>query len=175
MQCCKDREPAPSGFRSFFQLRFLLPLAVVLGSLFWYSTGLIVAVIPENGKTPIVFNTEKGDSWNIYLTHSVERTPWEEFFRVNGAGDMTLYCTRFESLGWGFPYGEYEGQLEHKDGRYTLKMNRPFKTVSLRIASQAMQHIVHGKDRYDLVSMYGTGTKLEVYSLYRYQYWLKQF
>ena len=176
MQCSKDREPAGSGFRSFFQFKYiLLGIAILVSGLVWYGTRMVVAVIPENDKPPIVFSTYVGDRWNIYLTHSVERTPWEEFFRINGVNDMTMTHTRFESLGWGFPYAEYEGRLEHKNGKYILEMNRPFKHVSLRIAVQAMQHIIHGQDKYDLCTMYGTGTKLDIYAVYRYQYWLKDF
>ena len=174
LQCCKDREPGKSGFRSFFQFKNIAFFAIIICSIIWYSTNLVVAVFPENGKSPIVFTTEKGDQWNVYLTHSVEKTPWEEFFQVNGVNDMTLTSTKFESLGWGFPYGEYEGTLEHKNGRYLLKMNRPFTMVSIRVASQAMQKLVHGKDCYDLVPLYGTGTKVDIYVLYRYQYWLRR-
>ena len=54
-------------------------------------------------------------------------------------------------------------------------MNRPYKEVALRISEQAMPHIVHGSDSYDLIALYGQGTAVTVKAMYRYQYWLERY
>lgn len=173
----KDRGPGCAGFRSFNWVKHLLAVLVVAGAMVgYYGSQLVLAVLPENEKASFAFTTKVGDTWNISLTHSVEKTLWEEFFRVEGLDRMTMTHTTFESLGWGFPYGEYEGKLTHrKDNRYELEMNRPFTSVPLRISEQAMQHLHHHNTDLDLIKLYGQGTKLDIKVMYRYQYWLRDF
>ncbi|MFU2361472.1 MAG: DUF1850 domain-containing protein, partial [Phascolarctobacterium sp.] len=101
----KDRKPAFAGGRSFFPVKNLVIIvSVVLMLLGWYSTRLVVAIIPEGTSGAVTFATAAGDEWYISLTHSVEKTAWNDYFRVNGANNMTMTHTRFSSLGWGYPY-----------------------------------------------------------------------
>ena len=174
MSKLKDRGPGCAGFRSFLSLKQIGVLSMLICvCLHFYATRMVLAVLPEEGKQPFVYSTHKGDTWHISLTHSVERTLWEEFFRVEGIDKMTMTHTTFESLGWGFPYAPEDGKLTHrKDGRYEVVMNRPFTSVPLRISVQAMQHFHHGKTDLDLCQIYGQGTKLDIKVMYRYQYWL---
>ena len=39
----------------------------------WYSTRLVVAIIPEGASGAVTFATAAGDEWYISLTHSVEK------------------------------------------------------------------------------------------------------
>ncbi|MDY4921256.1 MAG: DUF1850 domain-containing protein [Phascolarctobacterium sp.] len=134
----------------------------------------MVAVVPEGEREPFTFATHPGDEWNISLTHSVERTEWADYFRINAVNDMTMTRTRFESLGWGYPYAPSEGKLSRTpDGKFVLEMNRPYKELALRISEQAMQHIQHGSEDYDLIKLYGQGTAVKIKVQYRYQYWLE--
>lgn len=173
----KDRKPALAGSRSFFPLRYLLILVSVLVIfVYWYGTRLLVAVIPEGATGGVTFATHPGDEWQISLTHSVEKTEWLDNFRVNGANDLTLTYTRFESLGWGYPYAPSEGKLTRTaDGKFILELNRPYQELALRISEQAMPRILHEKTAYDLIDLYGQGTALKVKVLYRYQYWLERY
>lgn len=41
----------------------------------WYSTRLVVAIIPEGASGAVTFATAAGDEWYISLTHSVEKLP----------------------------------------------------------------------------------------------------
>ena len=85
---------------------------------------------------------------------------------------MTMTHTTFESLGWGFPYAPEEGKLTHRpDGRYELVMNRAVEYVPLRISVQAMQHFHHGNTDLNLCKIYGQGTKMDIKSMYRFEYW----
>lgn len=173
----KDRKPAAAGSRSFFQMKsFLIIVTVLVVFLTWYGTRMVIAVIPEGGGKPFSLATSEGDTWNISLTHSVEKTKWEEFFRVNGVHDMTMTHTHFESLGWGYPYSASDGKLSRtNDGRFCLKMDRPYKDIALRVSEQAMQQLVHGDEVYDLVALYGQGTAVEIKAQYRYEYWSETY
>ncbi len=178
MSTLKDRKPVSAGFRSFLKRKFYL-FAIVAASVaafLWYAGGLVVSLNPEGGREPMYFASSKGDVWNIQFTHSVERSLVEEFFVVNGPDDLTMTHTRFESFGWGFPYSASDGVIkETGNGRYELKMDRPYRTVKLRVAVQARQCIVHGDDIYDLCDMFGHGTMIEVKAQYRCQYWLDNY
>ena len=170
---CKDRRATKVGSRSFFPLTNIVIIVSALLLFFcWYSTRLVLAVVPEGITGAFAFSTHRGDEWNISFTHSVEKTEWDEYFKVNAENDMTMTHTRFESLGWGYPYSPADGKLTQlPDGRFNLEMNRPYKEVALRISEQAMQHLIHGKDDYDLIAMYGQGTAIKIKVIYRYQYW----
>lgn len=176
MQNEKDRKPGLTGSRSF--LRYIYCLAAVfmlavLGG--WYASQLVITLKPENNKT-VVITTYPGDQWLIRFTHSVERTPVEEFFTVNGVDDFTMTHTRFESLGWGFPYSPADGKLtETDDGRFDLVMNRNFIKVQLRTAVQARPSVIHDNDIYDLCDLFGQGTLIEIHVQRRYQYWIGEF
>ena len=169
----KDRKPAAAGNRSFFPIRYFVIFVSVLLIFFWYATRLVLTVVPEGNTGAITFATHQGDEWYISFTHSVEKTEWDEYFRVNGVDDMTMTHTRFESLGWGYPYSPADGKFTRTpDGKFDLEMNRPYKEVALRISKQAMQHIVHGGEDYNLIPLYGQGTAIKIRTMYRYQYWL---
>ena len=173
----KDRKPATAGSRSFFPMRiFLIIVTVLMLLLVWYGKQMVVAVIPEGNRSSFTFATSRGDTWNISLTHSVEKTTWEEFFRVNDVHDMTMTHTRFESLGWGYPYSASDGRFSRtEDGKFNLEMNRPYQDVVLRISEQAMQHLIHHQEDYDLVAMYGQGTAVNIKAQYRYEYWYENY
>lgn len=173
---CKDRGPEHTGNRSFHWQKFIATVfaTFILGGA-WFMTRLVLVIIPEGDKAPHVFATEKGDTWHISLTHSVQKTPWEEYFRVDGAGELTLTHTVLSSFGWGYPYDEADGKLTHRaDNRYELLMNRRLGYVPLRISSQARQHFHHGDTDLDFVRLYGEGTKMDIRVMHRYEYLLKK-
>ena len=114
---------AQAGFLSFFKLKLSLYLLIgfAVAGFLWYATAIVVSLNPEGEREPIAFDSKVGDVWNIRFTHSVEKTPWEEFFTVNGVNDLTMTHTRFESLGWGYPYSPSDGVFSQTgDGKFQL-------------------------------------------------------
>ena len=174
----RERKLARAGFRSFFKLNLTLYslIAFAVAGFLWYATAIVVSLNPEGDREPIAFDSKVGDVWNIRFTHSVEKTPWEEFFTVNGVNDLTMTHTRFESLGWGYPYSPSDGLFRRTDdNRFELVMNRPYKQVDLRVAEQAMPCIVHYNTVYDLCALFGHGSLVQVKAEYRWQYWLRKY
>lgn len=172
----KGRTPVTIGCRPFLLCKIIIAVFLCcLGLGYWYFSKLVLILEPEEGKPPVVMETSIGDTWCISLTHSVERSPWEDFYRINGAGDMTMTHTQFSSLGWGYPYSPKDGKLEHKDGKYTLIMNRPYKKVAIRISEQAMPKILHGNKSYDLIKLYGDGTAVTISCEKRWVYFIRNF
>jgi hypothetical protein len=174
----QDRKLAQASSRSFLKVKLSIYLLIIfaVASFLWYATAIVVSLNPEGEREPIAFTSKVGDVWNIRFTHSVEKTPWEEFFTVNGVNDLTMTHTRFESLGWGYPYSPNDGLFRRTDdNRFELVMNRPYKQVDLRVAEQAMPCIVHYNTVYDLCALFGHGSLVQVKAEYRWQYWLRKY
>ena len=71
----------------------------------------------------------------------------DPFLRVDGADDLVMTHTRYQSLGVGLPYSPAEGILTNTpDGKFILKMDRPYKTVKLRTAVQASKILSRTND-----------------------------
>jgi hypothetical protein len=174
----QDRKLAQASSRSFLKVKLSIYLLIIfaVASFLWYATAIVVSLNPEGEREPIAFTSKVGDVWNIRFTHSVEKTPWEEFFTVNGVNDLTMTHTRFESLGWGYPYSPNDGLFRRTDdNRFELVMNRPYKQVDLRVAEQAMPCIVHYNTVFDLCALFGHGSLVQVKAEYRWQYWLRKY
>ena len=163
------------GVRPFFQRVFIAALVLLAIILVWYARGLVLVLEPEGGLERQIMATSAGDEWYLKYKHSVQLTPVWEYFRVNGANDLTMTHTIYSSLGVGLPYAPSEGKLKvSKEGRFDLEMNRPFRSVKLRTAVQAQHKMVHHGHVYDLCQLYGQGTLVEVKAVYRYQLWLEK-
>lgn len=174
----QDRKLAQAGSRSFLKVKLSIYLLIIfaVASFLWYATAIVISLNPEGDREPIAFDSKVGDVWNIRFTHSVEKTPWEEFFTVNGVNDLTMTHTRFESLGWGYPYSPSDGLFRRTDdNRFELVMNRPYKQVDLRVAEQAMPCIVHYNNVYDLCALFGHGSLVQVKAEYRWQFWQRKY
>ena len=170
-----DRTPASTGARSFYKRpSFVLLLLIVLAAICRYGDQLLVVLLPENNLPVLYFAVEKGGEWSYHYKHSVQQTPVDEYFQVNGVDDMTMTHTTYQSLGVGLPYDVAEGKFTSlkKDGKFDLEMNRPYRSLQFRTAVQAMPKIIHNNETYDLCTLYGQGTLVEVKVVKRYQYWL---
>ena len=174
----QDRKLAQAGSRSFLKVKLYLYLFIsfAVATFLCFFTAIVVSLNSEGEREPIAFTSKVGDVWNIRFTHSVEKTPWEEFFTVNGVNDLTMTHTRFESLGWGYPYSPNDGLFRRTDdNRFELIMNRPYKQVDLRVAEQAMPCIVHYNNVYDLCALFGHGSLVQVKAEYRWQFWQRKY
>ncbi|HCJ90311.1 MAG TPA: DUF1850 domain-containing protein [Acidaminococcaceae bacterium] len=172
-----DRTPVSTGTRSFLRRpvsAILVVLFVLLVLLGWYGNQLIIAIIPENGLPARTFYVGKGGEWSYHYTHSVQLTPCDEYFRINGPDDMVMTHTVYQSFGVGLPYDPKDGKFTalEKEGKFEMEMNRPYRSLRFRTAVQARPMIFHGTQVYDLCNLYGQGTLVEVRALKRYQYWL---
>ena len=163
------------GVRPFFKRVFIAALVLLAIFLVWYAWNLVLVLEPEGGLEIKSMATHPGDEWYLTYTHSVQLTPVWEYFRVNGANDLTMTHTVYSSLGVGLPYAPSEGKYQmSKEGRFDLEMNRPFPSVKLRTAVQAQHKLVHQGQVYDLCHLYGQGTLVEVKVEPRYRLWLDE-
>lgn len=170
------RSPFVLGNRGVFKLYTVFIgsiLVITLGAFYWYATQLVVALLPERGEKQCLDLRFCGE-WQMEFKHSYELTQWRDYFKVNGADDMVLTHTIYQSQGCGFPFSAAEGKFEAlPDGHFKLTLNRPYKIINMRPAVQASPKILHDGTVYDLCELFGHGTLLTIKAEPRYRYWLE--
>ena len=133
------RSPFVLGNRGVSKLYtvFICSVIAAAGLFYWYASQLVVAMLPERGEKAC-FAVEAGETWQMEFKHSYELTLWRDNFTVNGADDMVLTHTIYQSQGCGFPFSASEGKFEAlPDGHFKLTLNRPYKIIKMRPAVQA--------------------------------------
>ncbi len=170
----KDRTPESAGFRSFLKskLIFLISLVFLCVLFMIYANQLVVSINPDNGQKKETFATRAGDVWYLEFTHSVQKTPVQEFFVVRGENDLLMKGTRYRSLGVGLPFLPSEGKFTSTaDGYFVLEMNRAFKSVRMRTGLEASPKLHHDGIDYPLYELYTPGTLIEIKVEKRYRSW----
>jgi len=134
--------------------------AVVLGVVFALAAGTTgyVATQPaydltvsdaDTGEVLLSTPVSDGDNITLAYTHSVEKTPIEDVYRVNGTQlDNTLM--RFQSYGWGLPARE---NVTLAGGWFVFDPDRSYDAFYVtpgRIAGHTLR--VDGRS-YDLVAL----------------------
>ena len=148
-------------------------IVIALGAFYWYATQLVVALLPERGAKQC-FAVTQGSVWQMEFKHSYELTLWRDYFTVNGADDMVLTHTIYQSQGCGFPFSAGDGKFEAlPDGHFKLTLNRPYKIINMRPAEQASPKILYEETVYDLCKLFGHGTLLTIKAEPRWKYWLE--
>ena len=166
-----DRAPKQKGARPALFIGLFI-LLIAAGAIYGFGQQLRVALLDDK-QQPIV--TFSADTWRYHYTHSVQLTPVDEYFRVNGLDDMTMTHTIYQSLGVGLPFAPYEGRFTQlEDGTFRFDMNRPYKNLKFRVSRFAKPYIAHGDTKYDLCSLFGDGGLVEVRTMKRYQLWLNK-
>ncbi len=171
----KDRTPESAGFRSFLKFKFVLLMSLIVIFCFWgfYANQLVVSVNPDSGQKKLSFDTYVGDLWYIEFTHSVQKTPVQEYFLVQGVDNLLMKETIYQSLGVGLPFLPSDGKLNvTKDGHFVLAMNRKFETVKVRTGLEACPRIYHSGTVYPIYEIYEPGTLVEIKVEKRYKSWL---
>ncbi|WP_019121515.1 DUF1850 domain-containing protein [Brevibacillus massiliensis] len=127
------------------QLRLFSFLAVLLAVtitllLFPFRTELVIRDTKTNRllwQTPV----KEGSTFGIRWTHSIHRTPVEEFYRIHHT-DIVLYRMSFEDYGIGMNSELAPGeQLIEQDGKFFVEhMNHSFSALPIFIGQVRANH-----------------------------------
>ena len=156
-----------------FMKKLLLLLGIgALGAVLWLNSLILIVADNHNNKY-FCYSCSKGDNFQLYLIHSVEKTPWEDNFLIQGQDDLLLTTSKFESLGWGYPYSEEDGKFSiDKENNFLMTMNRKFVKINTCVAIQAMPKIIFGNNVLDLCHEFGDGAMVEIAVRPRYKHYL---
>jgi len=172
----KDPGPEVSGLWSFSKLYLILAFifVILISYILWYGNGLVLTVIPEHAQKAFYFPVQKGDEWSYEYIHSVQKTPCLEVFQIQGAHDMIMTYTKYQSYGVGLPCYPEDGTFSQtEDGHFILVMNRPFSSVQFRTHEIPKPRLFIAGQELPLYKLYESGSLVEVTVEKRYKTWLK--
>lgn len=98
----------------------------------------------------------------IRFIHSVQKTPVEEYLKVERLGKITLYETHYQSFGVGLPFLEDEGNFHQEGDVFVLKMNREFKDLALRIGKDTELTLNVDEEILLLYEMMKAGSRVDI-------------
>ncbi|MEG6617409.1 DUF1850 domain-containing protein [Peptococcaceae bacterium 1198_IL3148] len=99
----------------------------------------------------------------LEFTHSVLKTPVQEYFILAPDNTLLLTSTTYKSLGVGLPFLPEEGELENKDGLFVLKgLNRKFNTINQAFNPITKQALVYRGKQYYYQDYFKTGALVRV-------------
>lgn len=105
-------------------------------------------------------------NFSLGYTHSVLKTPVEEFFYINENNQIVLEKIVFESYGVGTPFLEEEGELEVVDGKFVLKIDRVLDNINMIISPIPNHWISISDNKYyfnDILDKPNSSIKISIY------------
>ena len=95
-------------------------------------------IIESPGQTDRSIPLGQSRIFSLRYTHSVEKTPVVETFRVREDGILLLVSTAYKSYGVGLPSLPSEGKLTIRDGWFVLEnLQREYRDIRLRVGPEA--------------------------------------
>ncbi len=96
-------------------------------------------------------------------THSVEKTPVVETFRILDDGRLMLISTAYQSYGVGLPSLPEEGKLTVAGGWLVLEnLHREYKDIRLRVGPEAGVSVEVASKSYPIYQWYPAGSLVVV-------------
>ena len=128
--------------------------------------------IESPGQTERTVPLGQSRIFSLRYTHSVEKTPVVETFRVLDDGRLLLISTAYKSYGVGLPSLPSEGKLTIRDGWFVLEnLQREYRDIRLRVGPEAAVMLEQEQQSYPLHEWYPAGSLVII----RQQLNLKRF
>lgn len=109
----------------------------------------LVVTDADTGADLLAVPVHDGSEVTLTYTHSVEKTPVEDTYTVDGT-TLDNSRMRFRSYGWGLPAG---ANVTHEDGWFVYDPDREYDAVTVRPAAVAGHELVVAGQTYDLVAL----------------------
>lgn len=160
----------------FSLTRNIVIKAIAIIAISCAAVALYCPILLVNSDSDVIFAgpAYAGLPIDIKFIHSVQKTPVEEYLRIDQDGEtIVLDKTVYHSFGVGLPFLSNEGNWRLEDGSFVLEdMNRRFTSVSLRTGTGTMLTIAVDGAKYSLYDMYAPGTKIDIAVAPRWKlYW----
>jgi hypothetical protein len=146
----QDHNEAEKG--SNFSVRLFIylvtPLCIAVLAFFAFQNVGAVLILNVNGVETGAFAFEKGDEFTVSFTHSWNRTPIDEIYRIGDSG-LELQETLYEDFGAGLQSYEEPGQkMELIGNKVRISgIRRPVPNLTYRVGQVIANHslIINGK------------------------------
>lgn len=152
----------PALYRQRFKLGITLLILIIILALF--LAPIPTLLIGEQNQEPVLAIPMVGDkTFYLEFTHSVLKTPVQEYFILAPDNTLLLTSTTYKSLGVGLPFLPEEGELENKDGLFVLKgLNRKFETINQAFNPITKQNLVYKGKHYLYQDYFKSGALVRV-------------
>jgi hypothetical protein len=115
---------------------------------------VLVVADAETGERLVTAPVDDGTTVTLAYTHSVEKTPVEDVYTVNGTRlDNTLM--RFESYGWGLPA---RANVTLQDDWFVFDPGRSYAELYVKPGRVAGHTLTVESETYDLVALSNAST-----------------
>ena len=102
-------------------------------------------------------------NFSLAYTHSVQKTPVVENFKVNPGPMLLLQSTVYQSLGVGLPFLPEEGKLTIVEDKFVLSgIDRQFKELNLISLPLAEQALIYKGKRYKFSHSFSPGEQISI-------------
>jgi len=141
--------------RSFFTGVFFL--VVIPAALLGIRIDVLRVDDLRRGGTILIVPAGPGETFSLTYTHSVERSPGTDYFRIDENRRLVLYATEFHSSNAGLPSGLADGEkLSRNDGRFRISgMHRVLPEVSFWVGKAYGNKLTVRDREYDLPRLAG--------------------
>ena len=172
----KGFNKAEKGALSFFRFFICISLVCfIILTFFAFQRVSVISVLDKDGFETYVFAFKKGDEFAIRFTHSWNRTPIDEIYRIGESG-LELQETFFEDFGAGVYSNEEPGQKMELIGNKIRisSINRPVPNLTYRVGQVIANHsiIIHEKETpLSLFVSPGEPIQFKLKNVHRWRLW----
>ena len=132
---------------------------------------LVISDVTSNEKLEFYL---PNNNFSLGYTHSVMKTPVEEYFYINEYNQIVLEKTIYKSYGVGLPFLSEEGELEIVNGDFILKLNRVFNELNMVISPIPKHWLTIGEKKYEFNNILEVpNSTIKIYITQKYK--LKSF
>ncbi len=128
---------------------FAVLVATAVGALFASAETTLVVADADSGEHLLEVPVNDGDEVVLSYTHSVEKTPVQDVYVVNGT-DLQMDKMVFHSYGAGLPATE---PVEQTDDGFVVQANESYEKLPVVPGSIADHTLIVGDEQYDLVEL----------------------
>ena len=147
-------------------------LLIVLLGTGWYASRPCLVIYTQE-KILESAELEKGMAFSVRFIHSVQKTPVEEYFTVNDAGDgFILHSTKYQSFGVGLPFMSSDGNFRREGDWFIMDaMERNIPVLTLRPGVGTELTLTIKNKVFPLYEMVPLGTSVTLRIVPRYKIW----
>jgi hypothetical protein len=173
MKSFNKAEKVTSSFIRFF-ICITLVCFLVLSSIAFQSVS-VISILDKDGMEKNVFTFNKGDEFVIRFTHSWNRTPIDEVFRIGDSG-LELQETLFEDFGAGLQSYEEPGQkMELIGNKIRISgIKRPVPDLTYRVGQVIANHCLIVNEKETPLSVFvkpGEPVQFKLNNVHRWRLW----
>jgi Uncharacterized conserved protein len=138
-----------------------------------YLSVRLCLIIETDQGMRLVIPVQKGDTFSLKYTHSVQKTPVSENFVIVAADELILDSTVYQTYGVGLPFLPSEGHFEQQGDKFVLTgLERRFDKISVHAGPIAKLVLETGNQVVPLYAFHEGGALVTIRTKPYYYRWI---